>query len=683
LRVVSSGDYNQLQVFSTRSNVKAGQSYVLSAWLKSNQSAMAVPMQISAPGLNVNQTFTVDGTWRRYSLGGVAASNSTQASCLIYPSGSGTLWIDDVQFEAGEAASDFQPSPMDETIITQTVHRAASAISDYPCTPGGSSVTVSLDSARRFLVDGQPFVPFALGWNSSSTYRPSLAILQEIARAGFNTLCLSAKSDTPAHLRTILDDARTCGLKVIFWADRSVSTAMLGDWVTSLKDHSAIIVWYVYDEPTTPAQWNEAQLKYQTAKTNDPTRPSFVNFASMQLPTGWTGDILSTDDYPVPTQRPVVLANLTDKMENLAAPVQKPVWMWQQSSGYAYYLGREPTGPEAECMAYLSMIHGARGFMYFFWKPRSAELWSEMRSLADEISTLTPVLSSTDTTPTVSASSPCIHLLSKSCGGTRYLIAVNESPLPVTATLTSSEAGSESATALFENRNVNVVNGQITDTFAGYQRHVYSFSEPLVAHWKLDETSGEAATDSSGSLNTGTLINGPTWATGGKVFGCLNFDGVNDYVSVANSASLNPTTQISICFWLKAPSVSVYGMMVSKNYRYQYAVMWDGWSTRIRFDLRPWFLNQFVSASALSLNEWHHVACTFDGHNARIYLDGILDKVSSTVSGTISATTDALNIGNNNSVGGGNYPYKGEIDEVRVYRHALTPSEIAALAAAP
>jgi hypothetical protein len=52
------------------------------------------------------------------------------------------------------------------------------------------------------------------------------------------------------------------------------------------------------------------------------------------------------------------------------------------------------------------------------------------------------------------------------------------------------------------------------------------------AFWKLDETSGTTAIDSSGNGYGGTLTNGPTWHSSGKYNGSLSFDGSNDYVSV-------------------------------------------------------------------------------------------------------------------------------------------------------
>jgi len=54
----------------------------------------------------------------------------------------------------------------------------------------------------------------------------------------------------------------------------------------------------------------------------------------------------------------------------------------------------------------------------------------------------------------------------------------------------------------------------------------------LVAHWKLDESSGSTAADSSGSGYDGAVV-GASWnPAGGALGGALQFDGDNDYVSI-------------------------------------------------------------------------------------------------------------------------------------------------------
>ena len=62
-----------------------------------------------------------------------------------------------------------------------------------------------------------------------------------------------------------------------------------------------------------------------------------------------------------------------------------------------------------------------------------------------------------------------------------------------------------------------------------------SGEDGLIGYWKLDDGT---ATDSSGNNNHGTLIGGPTPTTG-QIGGALNFDGVDDYINVPNSPSLD------------------------------------------------------------------------------------------------------------------------------------------------
>src|SRR3989339_511702 len=73
-------------------------------------------------------------------------------------------------------------------------------------------------------------------------------------------------------------------------------------------------------------------------------------------------------------------------------------------------------------------------------------------------------------------------------------------------------------------------------------RRDYESGPPPVAHWKMDEKTGDTAYDTAGT-NNGDLAGAcpgaatcPIW-TQGKYGSALKFDGVNDYVSVANSLS--------------------------------------------------------------------------------------------------------------------------------------------------
>jgi hypothetical protein len=74
----------------------------------------------------------------------------------------------------------------------------------------------------------------------------------------------------------------------------------------------------------------------------------------------------------------------------------------------------------------------------------------------------------------------------------------------------------------------------------------------------------------------------------------------------------------------------------------------------------------------LPVNNWSHLAMTYDGSTLRLYVDGT--QVSSrAITGNIAASAQPLRIGGN--AVWGEY-FKGLIDEVRIYRRALTPAQI-------
>src|SRR5207302_8068170 len=76
----------------------------------------------------------------------------------------------------------------------------------------------------------------------------------------------------------------------------------------------------------------------------------------------------------------------------------------------------------------------------------------------------------------------------------------------------------------------------------------------LVANWRLDDNGGTTAMDSSGSGNTGTLVNSPTWIAPGRIgTSCLYFDtNLLQSVTANNAASLNMTAGITLSAWARA-----------------------------------------------------------------------------------------------------------------------------------
>jgi type II secretory pathway pseudopilin PulG len=203
----------------------------------------------------------------------------------------------------------------------------------------------------------------------------------------------------------------------------------------------------------------------------------------------------------------------------------------------------------------------------------------------------------------------------------------------------------------------------------------------LVGHWKFDEESGSTAYDSSGNGNIGILYNSPTRtaSTSCKVGACLGFDGVDDYVEIPTSSSLQSpaqTNQLTIAGWIylqSAPSNETY--IVSHNYRfYEFKIT----SSR---DLSAYLGNGttyggYSSTYTVPLNEWHFVSLTANGTNVSFYVDGSLIKtLPETVS--LGVYNTPLHIGARSPIEW-NY-YNGLIDDIRIYNRALSASEISQL----
>lgn len=83
----------------------------------------------------------------------------------------------------------------------------------------------------------------------------------------------------------------------------------------------------------------------------------------------------------------------------------------------------------------------------------------------------------------------------------------------------------------------------------------------LVGHWKMD---GDF-TDSSGNGNDGTVSGGVVATADGQKRQAGSFDGVDDYVSIADSASLDIANSLTLSAWVKYDGYLLYPTFISKN----------------------------------------------------------------------------------------------------------------------
>jgi hypothetical protein len=202
--------------------------------------------------------------------------------------------------------------------------------------------------------------------------------------------------------------------------------------------------------------------------------------------------------------------------------------------------------------------------------------------------------------------------------------------------------------------------------------------------WKLDETAGVAAADSRGNC-AGTLLNSPAWGTG-RIGGGLTLNGSNQLVTVPNDASLNiGTGNFSVSLWMqRSDSAVTNSRLLYKGAQTPSEIGYalSGGNTSLGLVLCNGVNRIMLWNSIPSLNQWHHMVFTVDraGGKARTYLNGVYQAevdISAYNGVDISNTRDLL-IGA--AAGDGTLAWPGKVDDVRIYKRALTPGEAADLA---
>jgi fibronectin type 3 domain-containing protein len=192
----------------------------------------------------------------------------------------------------------------------------------------------------------------------------------------------------------------------------------------------------------------------------------------------------------------------------------------------------------------------------------------------------------------------------------------------------------------------------------------------LVAAYAFDEGSGTTAVDSSGNNNTGT-IDGARWTTAGLFGNALVFNG-SARVTVANAASLQPTTGMTLEAWVNPSAVTNVWRDVIYKGNDNYFL--EATSTNGSVPGAGGTFGEVYGAAPLQANTWTHLAVTYDKVTLRLYVNGVeVSSVARTES--LATSTYPLEIGGDSIYG---QYFEGMIDEVRVYSVALSQAQIQA-----
>jgi len=159
----------------------------------------------------------------------------------------------------------------------------------------------------------------------------------------------------------------------------------------------------------------------------------------------------------------------------------------------------------------------------------------------------------------------------------------------------------------------------------------------------------------------------------------LEFDGVDDYITIPDDDSLDSTSELTIMGWILSHTLigdhAIISKYLSSGDQRSYALIQLD-NDKIQFRIS----SNGTSAGAVYLNSnynhttytWTHVAAVFNGTNMNLYINAELDNTVA-ATGIHSGTSD-LYLGKLSSAA--DYFFNGVIDEVRVYPLALTQPQI-------
>ncbi|ACZ62134.1 LamG domain-containing protein [Dehalococcoides mccartyi] len=225
--------------------------------------------------------------------------------------------------------------------------------------------------------------------------------------------------------------------------------------------------------------------------------------------------------------------------------------------------------------------------------------------------------------------------------------------------------GCNTAPAAGDNIPVNSPSSQNTEVLEG-----------LVTMWHMDEGTGNTIYDSASSHNDG-VISGASWVTGKKGY-ALSFNGVDNWVTVAQTFIFHQSAEATISFWIN-PSDTTHRPVFwtrSDNEDSNRFHVFSGWDNQalFGFDYRSADseLHEFGEID-VPLNQWTHIAIIRFGNDYSIYRNGQLVSQVTDTSPALPTYEGSWFIGRRNFT---ETLYKGLIDEIAIYNRALSPAEI-------
>lgn len=336
--------------------------------------------------------------------------------------------------------------------------------------------------------DGLPVVPS--GFYCYSPVQPTLQ--EEEVVKGMNLISPYQNiGKQPRKERLVyLDRAAQLGMKVNYnllsiagggggakaaATDKAKKMQLLRDEIRALKDHPAILSWYVADEPEGQGISAETLEEiYDIIRAEDPYHP--ISLVIMSAGPGRhyanSCDVIMADTYPVPNSPASdVIGTIRGLQDELQ--YEKSIWYVPQTFGGAEFWPREPTPAEIRMMTWGAALEGARGFQAFTRHglngfPKNQFMWETYTKACREIQELTPFFDrGTESKPRV-VSDAQLDARVYTLGKQMAVVILNPKPEAASYKVVLPAPFNGKAYDLSDNSTKEVVNGTIDGTLAPF-----------------------------------------------------------------------------------------------------------------------------------------------------------------------------------------------------------------------
>ncbi|MFN3916687.1 MAG: LamG-like jellyroll fold domain-containing protein [Flavobacteriales bacterium] len=215
----------------------------------------------------------------------------------------------------------------------------------------------------------------------------------------------------------------------------------------------------------------------------------------------------------------------------------------------------------------------------------------------------------------------------------------------------------------------------------------------LILHYKFDGNLDDSSGNGYNATITGTnsYVNDKHGNSNSAINSTATGSPGNNWISAGNPAKVQQlTNQVTISAWIRQTqtwfgSSGNDGQMPLINKWDGGTGMWVGlrmqnptnMSNRVRWRVNG---STFIESNTnVPVGTWHHIVCTYNGAQLRIYQNGVLTGTLNHT-GTIGNTGVNLMLGRQaNGTPSGGITYRGDWDEVKIYNRSLNQSEIQTL----